>query len=158
MSKVLKTAAIVVGAVAVVVGTAGILAPAATAGALAALGVTATAAGVASTLGLVASGLSLAAGLTAKKVSAQATGSQEDFAADPDAGIPLIIGRTATAGTISFSLGNCHDRDSISGSATSSPIDYGCGILRRIRGACAAAIQGDGPQRVPYGDRLWRLC
>jgi hypothetical protein len=44
--------------------------------------------------------LSLGAGLTAKKPSAQATGSQTEFSADPDAGNPILFGRTGTAGNI----------------------------------------------------------
>ncbi|UYY60098.1 hypothetical protein [Sphingomonas sp. S2-65] len=44
--------------------------------------------------------MSVGSQLTAKKPTAQATGSQTQFAADPDAGIPLVLGRTGTAGNI----------------------------------------------------------
>ena len=103
MSKVLKTAALVVGAVALV--ATGISAVAA---ATAAAGTVASAFGVAATTftsigalaGVAAGVLSLGASLTAKKPTAFATGSQTKFSADPDAGIPLVLGRTGTAGNI----------------------------------------------------------
>lgn len=100
MAKALKTAALIVGAVAVVVGTAGALAPAATAGFLGSLGVTASAAAVASAAGAISGVLSLAAGLTARKPTAQATGSQTVFSADPDANIPWVIGRIGRLGVV----------------------------------------------------------
>lgn len=44
--------------------------------------------------------LSLAAGLTARKPTSESTGSQTSFSANPDAGAPLLLGRTGTAGDI----------------------------------------------------------
>ncbi len=72
----------------------------------AAAAATTTVAGIASvaTIASIASAaagaLSLAAGLTAKKPTAEATGSQTSFSANPDAGAPLALGRTGTAGDI----------------------------------------------------------
>lgn len=147
MSKVLKTAAIVVGAVALVAtgigaaGTAGLLGTAiagggsiagiATAGALTTLGTIASAA---------AGVLSLAAGLTAKKPSADATGAQTSFSADPDAGVPLAQGRTGTAGDIVMRRGwdtrdaGDNDRQAFATVLSLGPI---------------AAIEGQTVDRVP---------
>lgn len=99
MSKVLKTAAIVVGAVALVAAGVATANPG-----LVISGVKiATIAAVASAA---TTALSYAAQATAKKPSAaDATGSQTSFRADPDAGIPLVIGRTGTAGNITFRRG-----------------------------------------------------
>jgi peptidoglycan hydrolase CwlO-like protein len=61
------------------------------------------------TIGTVASvaagALTIASVLTAKKPTAQASGSQTQFSADPDAGIPLVIGRTGNASDIVFRRG-----------------------------------------------------
>lgn len=105
MSKILRTAALVVGAVAVVVATGGAAAVGIGTAAAAATATTAatvaTIGGIsATTLGLVASGLSLAAGLTAKKPSGSGGGSQTSWKADPQAGIPYVVGRTGVAGNI----------------------------------------------------------
>lgn len=113
MSKMLRTAAFIVGAVALVVatggaaaigiGTAAVAGTAATATTAAVAGSAAAIGGVsAGTLTLAATGLSLAAGLTAKKPSATGGGAQTSFKADPDAGIPYAIGRTGTGGNIVF--------------------------------------------------------
>ena len=95
MSKVLATAAIVVGAVGLVAtgfGAVGIgIAGLASAKALVTVGAIA---GVASGV------LSIGANLTAKKPSAQASGSQVNFAADPDAPIPWVLGLTYPAGHV----------------------------------------------------------
>ena len=111
MSKILKTAALVVGAVALVATGIGAAAGAGLIGA--GIGSAATVAGVAAstltTIGALAGAaaglLSIGASLTAKKPTAQATGSPTDFSADPDAGIPLAIGRTGTAGDITARFG-----------------------------------------------------
>lgn len=115
MSKFLRTAAFVVGAVALVVATAGIgAAPAIGAagaglgagGAAAAGGVAAVSANIAgisaATMTAIASGLSAAAALTAKKPSVSGGGAQSSFKADPSAGIPYAMGRTSTGGNIVF--------------------------------------------------------
>ncbi|WP_066769480.1 hypothetical protein [Sphingobium sp. CCH11-B1] len=58
------------------------------------------------TIASVAAGaLTVASVLTAKKPTAQASGSQTQFSADPDAGIPLVIGRTGNASDIVFRRG-----------------------------------------------------
>lgn len=104
MSKVLKTAAIVVGAVALVATGIGAAAAVGAFGTVvagtAAAATLATVSTIATIAGAAAGVLSLAAGLTAKKPSAASTGSQERFSADPDAGIPAVVGRTGTAGNI----------------------------------------------------------
>jgi len=107
MSKILRTAAFVVGAVALVAATGGAAAigigTAASAATATTAAVSATIAGIsAGTLTMVATGLSLAAGLTAKKPSGGVGGGQTAFKADPDAGIPYLIGRTGTGGNIVF--------------------------------------------------------
>src|SRR3546814_21192163 len=105
MSKILRAAALVVGAVAVVVATGGAAAIGVGTEAAAATATTAATAAMigglsASTLGLVASGLSLAAGLTAKKPSGSGGGSKTRWKADPQAGIPYTVGRNAVTGHI----------------------------------------------------------
>ncbi len=124
MSKVLKIAAVVVGVAAIAVATGGIgvgagigavggtTVSAAAAGGLAAtsIGVAGTAAVAggtlfglsAGTLFLASTALNLAAGLTAKKPTIAATGVQTQFNADPNAGIPYLMGRTGTGGFIVF--------------------------------------------------------
>lgn len=107
MSKILKTAAMVVGAVALVATGIGAAAGLGAFGSVAAgtmSAATAATLGTIATIGTIASvaagALTIAAGLTAKKPTAQATGSPTQFTADPDAGIPLVVGRTGTAGNI----------------------------------------------------------
>jgi IS1 family transposase len=101
VAKVLKTAAIVVGAVALVATGVGVAALGAAS--LTAAAATTTIAGIsASTLFLASAGLSVAAGLLTKKPVVGAGGSQTAFKADPDAGIPYLIGRTGTGGNIVF--------------------------------------------------------
>jgi hypothetical protein len=118
MSKALKIAAVVVGVVAITVATAGIgtapalsaasttLAIGGTAFTTAGFAVAATGASLfgiaAGTLLAVSSALSLASGLTAKKPSVAATGAQTQFKADPNAGIPCVLGRTGEGGFIVF--------------------------------------------------------
>lgn len=103
MSKTLRTAALVVGALALAstgVGAAigaGLIAESATFAVAA--GSFAAAAG---TLSAVATGLALTANLTAKKPSASVGGSQTRFKADPLAGIPYAIGRTMVGGNIVY--------------------------------------------------------
>ncbi len=104
MSKVLKTAAVVVGAVALVASGVGAAAGVGIGLGLSA-GTLATIATVATVASVAAGALTIAAGLSAKKPTATATGSQEQFSADPDAGIPLALGRTGTAGNIGFRRG-----------------------------------------------------
>lgn len=110
MSKFAAKAALVVGAVALAAtgfgaaASAGLLgagftvsaATAATAATLATVSSIATIASVA------AGGLTLLSGLTAKKPDGTAGGSQTEFSADPNAGVPYLIGRTGTAGNIIF--------------------------------------------------------
>ena len=103
MAKVLRTAALVVGAVALVatgVGAVGAIA----AGTSIAAGIAgASIAGIsAATLGFAATVLGLGASLLAKKPSASITGSPESFAADPKGLIPYLIGRAAISGNIVF--------------------------------------------------------
>lgn len=97
MSKVLATAAMVVGAVALVATGVGALAFGTTLAAAAAS--TSVAIGGLSisvgTLIAVSSGLSVAAALTAKRPSIGTSGgSQTAFKANPDAGLPYAIGKT----------------------------------------------------------------
>ncbi|KQN33624.1 hypothetical protein [Sphingomonas sp. Leaf38] len=110
MSKFAAKAALLVGAVALAatgfgaVASAGLLgagftvsaATAATASLLATVSTIATIASVA------AGALSLASALTAKKPDGTAGGSQTEFTADPNAGVPYLMGRTGTAGNIVF--------------------------------------------------------
>lgn len=98
MSKVARIAATVVGAVALVASGVGVFAAAGT--------VLATTAASVATIATVTSGiLTIAAVATAKKPSATSTGQQTDFSANPDAGLPYIIGRTGSAGDIIFRKG-----------------------------------------------------
>lgn len=104
MSKTLGKVALVVGAVALVATGAGAVAGAL--GAKALLGVSVATLSTVGTLAGVAAGvLTIGANLTAKKPSAVVSGSQTSFSADPDASIPLVLGRTGTAGNIVFRTG-----------------------------------------------------
>lgn len=97
MSKTLRTAALVVGAVALVATGAGAIVGAAAV--TSAIGVSAA------TLSAVAAGASAVVALTAKKPSATATGSPTEFRADPQGFLPYVIGRTGTSGNIIFRRG-----------------------------------------------------
>jgi hypothetical protein len=105
MSATLRTAALVVGAVALVatgVGAgialgAGTTLAAGTAQVGVALGLGAGAVG---TLGAIGAGLSLAAGLTAKRVGASREGNPNDFTANPNQGLPYVMGRTAMSALV----------------------------------------------------------
>lgn len=130
MSKILRTAALVVGAVALTVATAGIgAAPAlsvtTTIGAATATSsVAAISAGIAgisaATLGTIATGLSLASGLLASKPRGSIGGSQTAFKADPNAGIPYAMGRTWVGGNIVFR----NSADGFSGSTVNDLSDF----------------------------------
>ncbi len=110
MSKFAAKAALIVGAVALAAtgfgaaASAGILgagltASAATAATAATL---ATVSSIATIASVAAGGLSLVSALTAKKPDGTAGGSQTEFSADPNAGVPYLVGRTGTAGNIIF--------------------------------------------------------
>lgn len=101
MAKALKTAALIVGAVALAVTLPGV--GAGIAGAIgSAVGVSAAAVTAFATVS--ATALSLAAGMTAKKPGAEATGSQTQFSADPDAFIPAVLGRIMPRGSVTWRL------------------------------------------------------
>lgn len=106
MSKTLRTAAMIVGAVALVAtgvgAAAGVALGASTTGAAAATAasIAATAATVSSIATFAAVGLSIGATLTARKPSAMSTGNPDSFSADPSAPIAYIIGRSAQGGFI----------------------------------------------------------
>lgn len=108
LSKTLRTAAIIVGAVALVATGVGAFAGAAAAGASATgaasaatlAGVAATANTVAAIATAAASAASLGAAVTARPPPLG--GSATRFKADKDAGIPYAIGRTATGGNIIY--------------------------------------------------------
>jgi hypothetical protein len=108
MGKFAARAALVVGAVALAATGfgaaasagllgAGLTASAATAATAATL---ATVSSIATIASVAAGGLTLLSGLTAKKPDATAGGSQTEFSADPNAGVPYLVGRTGTAGNI----------------------------------------------------------
>ncbi|WP_242140878.1 hypothetical protein [Sphingomonas sp. TREG-RG-20F-R18-01] len=99
MAKVLKTAALVVGAVALVVATAGALAPAFTSAALASVGITASATAIATVLTLTAAALSFGAALLTPKPRILG-GDPTKWKADPFAGLPYWVGRTLNSGNI----------------------------------------------------------
>lgn len=92
MSKALRTAGMIVGAVALIAAGVG---PVAGSAALAA-----TASSVASYATLAATALSTGAALTAKAPTNERQGLQLSFKIDPGSPIPYVIGRTATGGTI----------------------------------------------------------
>ncbi|WP_374650343.1 DUF1983 domain-containing protein [Rhizorhabdus sp.] len=105
MSKTLRTAALVVGAVALVAtgigaGIAiagGTTLAAGTAAVGTALGL---GAGFVGTLGAISAGLSFAAAVTAKKPSLSVSGNQTKFTINKDQGIPWVVGRTSVSGWI----------------------------------------------------------
>ncbi|WP_439539462.1 hypothetical protein [Sphingomonas sp.] len=95
MGKFLRAAAMIVGAVALAFTGIGLAAGLTLA--------TATSFGIgvsASTLFLASGALSIGAGLLTKRPSGVGGGSQTQFSADPNAGVPYAMGRTATAGQI----------------------------------------------------------
>jgi len=104
MSKTLRTAAMVVGAVALVASGVGAL------GAIGAFGTIAAGTATAATLATIATvatvasfasaALAIGAALTAKRPGL--TGSQTTFNSDPSAAIPYLMGRTANAGNIIY--------------------------------------------------------
>lgn len=94
MAKALRTAALVVGAVALVATGVG--------AAVGAAAVTASIGISAATLTAVSGGLSVAAAIATKAPKDTTGGSQTDFSADPNAGVPYLMGRTGTAGNIIF--------------------------------------------------------
>ncbi|SNS53043.1 hypothetical protein SAMN06295912_108111 [Sphingomonas laterariae] len=103
MSKVLRTAAMVVGVAAIAVATAG-AGLALASGVALSTGITAATAVVGvslSTLATVSAGLTLAANLTAKKPGGL-SGMQTSWQSDPNAGLPYVMGRTRVSGNIVF--------------------------------------------------------
>jgi hypothetical protein len=104
MSKVIRTAAVIVGAVALIATGIGAAAGAGILGTSIAGVSAATVAGVAGTVGTVASvtagALSLAAIATAK--APPLSGTAQKFIADPNAGIPYAIGRIMSGGNIVY--------------------------------------------------------
>jgi len=109
--KVVRTAALIVGAAALVVATAGaasfIAAGAVGAGfgvsGIAAVGLSSTVFGVSAGSLLLASSAVLAlTGAAGKKPAAITGGSQTEFSADPNAGVPYAVGTTGTRGSIVF--------------------------------------------------------
>lgn len=148
MAKALRTAALVVGAVALVATGAGI-------GLAAAKGIS-VAAGIAEVGGAVgvsvaslstaAGALNVAAGLTAKRPDAIGGGSQTEFRADPDAGVPYAMGRTGTRGTLKLAKALTNDGYQPDRVANS-------GAPRDRRGALL--VRWDSPRyRLQGGDQL----
>ncbi|PZU77757.1 MAG: hypothetical protein DI530_12255 [Sphingomonas sp.] len=97
MSKVLKTAAIVVGAVALVATGIG-----AVAGAGIGLGLSTSTLATIATVGKVATvaGAALSIGAMTTAKPPPVTGNQTAFSANPDDGMPLILGRMACRGSV----------------------------------------------------------
>jgi hypothetical protein len=101
MSKVLKTAAIVVGSIALVATGVGAAAGAGLFGSsLGTAGLAAAAAGVAKVATFAAVGLSFAGGLTAAKPQFDQASIGAEWRADPYAGLPYAMGETAVGGMI----------------------------------------------------------
>lgn len=101
MSKVLRTAAVIVGGIALVATGIGIAAGAGLFGSsLGAAGIGAAAAGVAKVAGFAAAGLSLAGALTAEKPKFDQASIGAEWRADPYAGLPYAMGETAVGGMI----------------------------------------------------------
>ncbi len=95
MSKFVRTAAMIAGAAALIATGVG-----AVAGTSLAIGSIGTVGSIASTASIVSAGLGAAAALTAERPSQQRQGLQLSFKIDPGAPIPIVVGRTATAGTV----------------------------------------------------------
>lgn len=101
MSKTLRTAALVVGAVALVATGVGAVGAIAAGTSLSAGIAGATAFGIsAATIGTISSGLALASGLLAKKPKSSTNGDQARFTADKNAALPYVMGRTSVSGFI----------------------------------------------------------
>lgn len=100
MAKIARDAALIIGAVAITVASAGTLAPVATAAALGTIGVTASAAALSTALALAATGLTVLSSLLQKKP--KAIGNPMAWQSDPQAGIPIIIGRMYSGGKIVY--------------------------------------------------------
>lgn len=169
MSKFAAKAALLVGAVALAatgfgaVASAGLLgagftlsaATAATGALLATVSTIATIASVA------AGALSLVSVLTAKKPEGTGGGSQTQFSADPNAGVPYLMGRTGTAGSIIF-------RRASDGWSANTPNDLqdlitifsGAGPVDRIEAftsdKVAIAFDGAGNAVGDYRDKMFQ--
>lgn len=160
MAKALKTAALVVGAVALVATGVGAAIGAAAAASTIVAGVASLA--TIATVASVASGvLSLAAGLTAKKPSSDATGSQTSFSADPDAGIPAALGRTGTAGNIVARFGwDTADKGDNDRNAFVSVLSLGpVAEIEPTLGVDRVPVTFDGAGRAigSYAGFMWRM-
>jgi hypothetical protein len=109
MAKAVRTAALVVGAVALAAtgigaaGSAGLLGAGIAGGAsIAGIGTAAALTSFGTIAGLAGTALTAVAAVTTKAPAAVAGGSQTEFTADPQAGVPYAIGRTGTAGNLIF--------------------------------------------------------
>jgi hypothetical protein len=102
MSKMLRTAGMVVGAAALIATGVGAVAGAAAAAKIAgAIGVSSLAK-LAATASVISAGLGAAGSLTAKPPTNERQGLQLSFKIDPGAPIPYAIGRTAVGGTVVY--------------------------------------------------------
>lgn len=151
MSKVVKTAAIVVGAVALAVAIPGV--GTAIAGAIGTSAATVTAVAT-----IASATLQVASALTAPKPSASVSGSQTSFSANPDDALPLMIGRTGTAGKITYRIGfdtrdaGDNDRQSFVVTLSVGPIDA---IEGQTVDQVAVTYNGSGAAIGKYAGWMW---
>ena len=131
MSKALATAAEIVGVAAIVVATAPLFGPGAAAAATSVAGSLglASSATLAAALGAVSAGFSVAASIANKPPSS--TVNPTRWNADPEAGIPYVIGRTADGGLVTYRTGTDHDRNQSLCAALASLARNGRRALRR---------------------------
>ena len=162
--KILRTAALVVGAVALVATGIGALAGAGIIGTTVAGA--ATFAGIAASTfttigaiaGVVSSVISLAAGLAAKRPPL--TGSQTTFNSDPSAGIPYAMGRTGIAGNICYWDTNDTNDKGDNDRQTFVVILSGAGPVEEIEAFKSDGVEvpfdGTGTASGFYFDWMWQ--
>lgn len=151
MSKVVKTAAIVVGAVALAVAIPGV--GAAIGGAIGASAATVTAVAT-----IASATIQVASALTAPKPSASVSGSQTTFSANPDDALPLMIGRTGTAGKITYRVG-FDTRDAGDNDRQSFVVTLSVGPIDAIEGQTVDQVgvtyNGSGAAVGAYSGWMW---
>ena len=154
-----------IGAVALGVATAGFGTALAAGASISAAATAASAASIAglsvAALGVIGTGLSIGTSFLAKKPESTAGVLQTEFSADPNAGVPYLVGRTGTAGNFIF-------RRASDGCSANKPNDLqdlitifsGAGPVDRIEAftsdKIAIAFDGAGNAVGDYHDKMFQ--
>ncbi|MET0439136.1 MAG: hypothetical protein ABW043_16750 [Devosia sp.] len=164
MSKTLRTAALIVGAVALVGTGIGAAAGAGIFGTVAAGSATAAALATVATVtayaSLAAVGLTLAAAVTAKKPpGGTQTGNPQQFTADPNAFVPCIVGQFATSGVLAFRK-TYDTADDGTNDRRAMVVILSLGLINSILSftadRTAVTFDADGYASAPYVNYMWQ--